>query len=68
MLKCWPTEHPDIAGSGETPEVDALRSHPFNGQLPFARLHKHFRSGLDIYFNFNVYEGHTFKISKAETQ
>ncbi len=54
VKKCWPTEHPDIAGCGETPKVDALRSHPFNGQLPFARLHKHKSSVVDWMSNLTL--------------
>lgn len=29
------TEHPDIAGRGEAPEVDGLGSHPLNGKFAF---------------------------------
>lgn len=31
-------EHPDVAGGGEPPEVDALRRHPLDGQLPLGGL------------------------------
>ena len=31
-------EHPDVAGRGEPPEVDALRRHPLDGQLPLGGL------------------------------
>lgn len=29
------TEHPDVAGCGEAPEVDGLRGHPLNGKFAF---------------------------------
>ena len=32
------TKHPDIAGRGEPPEVDALRGHPLDGQLALGSL------------------------------
>ena len=32
------TKHPDITGRRESPEVDALRGHPLDGQLSLRRL------------------------------
>jgi hypothetical protein len=32
------TEHPDIARYGKTSEIDALGTHPLDGQLPFRRF------------------------------
>lgn len=33
-----PTEHPHVAGGREPPEVDALGTHPLDGQLPLGGL------------------------------
>ena len=31
-------EHPNVAGCGETPEVDRLWRHPFDRKFPLRRL------------------------------
>ena len=45
------TKHPNIAGGGEPPEVDALGGHPLDRQLSLASLQKVIGQTSEILFD-----------------